>query len=200
MTKKFLLAMINNSILKFSESKRELYIKYYPLIENAVSTFPDKAKLRLSALDEFKDKYRFDNFIRENDKTVIEKKLKTILEQLRIGALCHSEKGKVPNGTEQANLRADIVSRIDGLISRLNAFVDNSENKASVSLLEDSRKILDDMFIPKNDTRVLTYYLEIMELIDNTEQMNFDSINEDLNGTVKKIALAVANWKNLNRV
>lgn len=86
MKKKVLLEMIDKSTLKHDADpgKRELY-GYYQQIKDLLYAFPSDAEIKIDILDKphFKNKNRFEDFIRSENSSVIDKELYALYSGLQ---------------------------------------------------------------------------------------------------------------------
>ena len=155
MTKAALLTILNNSILRNDVSMRELYAKYYPLVERCLR---EVEKPGVSP-KEFSSKTQWDIFLRASDAAAIEIKLKELLRQLHLQAVRTSAEN-IPTGEEQARMRERAIQTI---LSAATHCPSSQERKA----LEDAALVLRGIVFPKRDRRVISCYLAIMEAADD---------------------------------
>lgn len=181
MTKTSLLTILNNSILRHDVSMREMYARYYPLIERSLRELEKTRTLP----EEFSSKARWDMFLRESNAVAIEEKLKELLRQLHL-QMVRTSAEDIPTGEEQARMRERAIQTI--LLAATHC-PSSQERKA----LEDAALVLRGMIFPKRDGRVVSYYLAIMEAADDL------FAGETTQKPVSRIVAAADAWKTCAR-
>ena len=184
MKKNSLLDIIESSILEVETSTIALYQKYYPLIAEELKALGKK--LNFDIPYEFSSESVFDSFVRSSNVELIEKKLRNLLEILRVNAVC-SQKNAIPTGVEQANMRFRLEERIGTIVLRL-----PKGNSALCGCLNSAKNELQGMIFPKNDKSVLQCYLLLMEALDD-----IDTADETV--TIARITSLINQWKSLSR-
>lgn len=192
MTKRALLAIIENSIMKKDVSLRSLYDKYMPLYYATLKDFADNVKITgLESLDVFEGRDIFNNFIRNNELKVVEKQFDKLLNDLRIWSIQNYAKSnplKIPDGIEQKRMRNNVISCIDNYIALLTTEDIAGDYRGILEKLNEAQDMLRIIVFPRNDHRVVECYESIMSqldvlLLDN----NCLNINERVNIIISKI-------------
>ena len=199
MKKKDLLEILEKSIFKDDVSIQGLYKKYYPLIEATLQPFPNKTKINgLVSLQEISTKNSFDTFLRANSTEDIEKKLCQLLKELRAWAREQQmQVKKIPSGLEQRRMREEVINRLDTFMLYFEGLEDNTIGLQIK--LKTAKNDLNEMFLPKNDLRVISCYDTIMEELDKITFDNSSKCGEAVYNAAEIVLKYLNEWCKLKR-
>ena len=200
MTKRALLTIIENSILKSDVKLRPLYDKFMPLFRAVLKDFADNVKITgLESQSIFDKKFAFDNFLRNNGSAAVERQLNALLKELRIWSAQNYAKAnplKIPDGTEQRRMRESVIGRLNDGIAFLSS-TDTAENYSAISeKLNAAREALQAMLLPRNDVRVVECYDAIMSQLD---VLLLENDRSQIDGCAEIIFTKIVEWQKLRR-
>lgn len=199
MTKRFLLEMIDKSILKEDVSIQGLYKKYYPILKEVLRPYKDKTRLNFSISDDIlKSKNAFDNFVRTHTYNEIEIAFQILIKEVRVMIFEVSDLQLVPDGAVQLKMRTEIIGRIDSLNVLFKEHSEEANYDILFNLLMKARNALDEMIFPRGDKRVICYYFEIMETIDEL-LWRLQTGSGEITSLCERINNVTNEWKMLNR-
>lgn len=205
MKKYELLQMLETrSSFRYGENK-VIFERYYPQICAALESFADRTKLVAFKMPQGLSRtVDFDNYIRRLSPNMVEAYMAELLHAVRAWSVAnrgHAVPARVPDGAEQARMRADIISRTNAILRRAKAhtILQGDVDEDFRQDLRAAADILEDMILPRTDAAVCEYNRIINEKLDQIgDRLGSETFDmEELVGVAAAVLDAAKCWQKL---